>query len=173
MCTATTQWRPFLKITLVTSPSIATTDPERSCRKSPQSIKLSSEVLKTSPHTQHLYEPLLSLIPTTAPSSFQRSDEMAVIDCRESVRTWKLMQTHALLSFNELCTVETDTTDANRFKWLWKIYEAAVLRKTHTISTTSCFTLQIPAAACCHNEAYARRFSLFSFSHYKKWAGQY
>lgn len=62
-------------------------------------------------------------------------------------------ETRALLSFNELCPVETDMTDTNRFKCLWKIYEAAVLRKTHTISPTSCVTLQIPAAACRHNEA--------------------
>lgn len=83
-------------------------------------------------------------------------------------------ETRALLSFNELCPVETDMTDTNRLKWQWKIYEAAVLRKTHTISPTSCVTLEIPAAACRHNEAHAGRVSLFSFSpHYKKWAGQY
>lgn len=78
----------------------------------------------------------------------------------------------ALLSCNELCTGETDTADTNRFKWLWKIYEAAILRKTHTISTTSCFKLQIPVAACRHNEAHARRVSV-SLSYYKKSAGQY
>lgn len=37
------------------------------------------------------------------------------------------------MSFNELCTVETDTANKNRFKWLWKIYDAAVLR-THNLN---------------------------------------
>lgn len=95
---ATMQWRPFLKITLVTSPPPSDSNSRswKKLQKIPTEHKNNQRSSENKPtHTAPL-RAAAQFNTTAAPSWFQRSDELAVIDCRESVRTWKLMVRRAL-----------------------------------------------------------------------------
>lgn len=51
------------------------------------------------------------------------------------VWTQRFMARHTLsCGFNELCTAETDAANGNRFQRLGKIYDVAVLRRTHKLN---------------------------------------